>query len=150
MLRLEGLFLLCVLWLEVSDAVWGGVLLLIFQCLRGTKSYMMCSIWRETLLFIGQLQNPRKPCLFSLCWRPIHLIWSQLCCFVFFNQNLYSCLFPLYSKIIERCFEVCDTWSTTLLSGGHRFFLELCPRMSSKSWRRRSRPKLIMETGLFI
>lgn len=79
-------------------------------------------------------------------------IWYDLNCAVlfFFNQNLYSCLFPLYSKIIERCFEVCDTWSTTLLSGGHRFFLELCPRMSSKSWRRRSRPKLIMETGLFI
>lgn len=78
-------------------------------------------------------------------------VWYVLNCAVFsLNQNLYSCFFPLYSKIIERCFEVCDTWSTTLLSGGHRFFLELCPRMSSKSWRRRSRPKLIMETGLFI
>lgn len=66
------------------------------------------------------------------------------------NQELNSWFSPSSSKITGRCSGASDTWSTTLSSGGRRFFLELCRRMSSRNWRRRSLPKLIMETGLFV
>lgn len=62
----------------------------------------------------------------------------------------FSSIFPPHnSRTTGRCSAVSGTWFTTWSSGDPKSSLGPCPRMSSRSWKRKWLPKLIMATGLW-